>query len=153
MAEQEYSEDFRFLVRIHNTDLDGKRTVANGLVGLTGVNHRLSRVICREAGIEKRAIMGELSDEDIQKLSDTVARIEEFTPAWMRNRQNDPETGEDIHIITSEVGLTLRDDLNRLKKIRSWRGIRHEANLPVRGQRTKANGRKGSTVGVQRKKK
>ncbi len=149
---EEYPEDFRFLVRIHNTDLDGKNTVANGLTGLKGVNHRLSRVICREAGIDRRAVMGELKDDQIEKLAETVARVEDYAPVWMRNRRHDPESGDDRHIITTEVGLQLTDDLNRLKKIRSWRGIRHDANLPVRGQRTKANGRTGATVGVQRKK-
>ncbi|MGB0652394.1 MAG: 30S ribosomal protein S13 [Thermoplasmatota archaeon] len=150
---QEFGEEFNFLVRIENTDLDGKRTVVNALTGLKGVNSRLSRVIAAEAGVEKRELMGNLPPEEIQKIVSTLDRIDEFTPSWMRNRRMDPESGDDKHIIGSEIDLQLRDDLNRLKKIRSWRGVRHENNLPVRGQRTKANGRKGATVGVQRKKK
>jgi small subunit ribosomal protein S13 len=39
-----------------------------------------------------------------------------------------------------------------LKKIRAYRGLRHERGLKVRGQRTKSTGRRGSTVGVSRKK-
>lgn len=150
---EEFGEDFRFLVRIASTDLDGKKTVANGLTGLKGVNDRLSRVIAVEAGLDRRKRLGDLSDEEIAKLQETLDRVDEFLPTWMCNRQMDPDSGEDIHLIGTEIDLTLRDDLNRLKKIRSWRGIRHEANLPVRGQRTKANGRTGMTVGVQRKKK
>lgn len=149
---QEHGEDFKFLVRITNTDLDGTKTVVNALTGLKGVNSRLSRVIASHAGVERRAKIGDLSDADIDKIKASVEAIEEYAPAWMRNRRFDPETGEDHHLIGPEIDLTLRDDLNRLKKIRSWRGIRHEQKLPVRGQRTKANGRTGMTVGVQRKK-
>lgn len=149
---EEYGEDFRFLVRIQSTDLDGKQNVAQGLTGLKGVNDRLSRIVAKEAGLDQRARLGDLDDEQITKLTETIERIEEFTPGWMRNRQMDPESGDDLHLIGTEIDLTLRDDLNRLKKIRSWRGLRHEKNLPVRGQRTKANGRTGLTVGVQRKK-
>ncbi len=149
---EEYPEDFRFLVRLINTDLDGKKNVANALTGLKGVNHRMSRIIASKAGVDRRARMGELSDEQIAALSETLEVLDDFTPAWMRNRRNDPDTGDDIHLVGTEHALVLREDLNRLKKIRSWRGVRHDQNLPVRGQRTRANGRTGATVGVQRKK-
>lgn len=149
---EEYGEDFRFLVRIEATDLDGKKSIAQGLTGLKGVNNRLARLITTEAGLDKRARLGDISDEDLVTLISTIERVSEFTPQWMRNRRMDPETGDDLHQIGTEIDMAHRDDLNRLKKIRSWRGIRHEANLPVRGQRTKANGRTGMTVGVQRKK-
>ena len=149
---EDYGEDFRFLVRLASTDLDGKNTVAQGLTGIKGVNNRLSRVIVAETGLDQNEKLGNLSDEDIEKLGEALERIDEFIPGWMRNRQKDNDTGDDVHIIGSEIDLQLRDDLNRLKKIRSWRGQRHEHNLPVRGQRTKANGRTGLTVGVQRKK-
>jgi small subunit ribosomal protein S13 len=149
---EEYGDDFRFLVRISATDLDGKKNVAQGLTGLKGVNDRLSRLIARETGLDQSARLGDITDEQLAKLGETLERVDDFIPEWMRNRQMDPETGDDIHLIGGEIDLTLRDDINRLKKIRSWRGIRHEANLPTRGQRTKANGRTGITVGVQRSK-
>jgi len=47
----------------------------------------------------------------------------------------------------------LREDLERLKKVRAHRGIRHHCGLRVRGQRTKSTGRRGATVGVIKKKK
>ncbi len=149
---EEFGDDFRFLVRIASTDLDGKKNVAQGLTGLKGVSDRLARLIAAEANLDQHARLGDITDEQLAKLGEVLDSIEDFTPAWMRNRRMDPETGDDAHLIGSEIDLQLRDDLNRLKKIRSWRGIRHEANLPVRGQRTKANGRTGMTVGVQRKK-
>jgi small subunit ribosomal protein S13 len=152
MAE-EFPEDFQYLVRIANTDLDGKKNVVNAMAGIRGVHARLARVITTQAGVNGDSRIGELSQDDIDKLVEALNSVDEYVPSWMLNRRHDPATGEDIHFIGSEIGLQLTEDINTLKKIRSWKGMRHEKNLPVRGQRTKANGRGGATVGVQRKKK
>ena len=71
----------------------------------------------------------------------------------MLNRRKDPVTGEDMHLSESDLTMGVRQDIEFLKKIRAYRGIRHELGLPVRGQRTRSSFRKGRTVGVQRKKK
>jgi small subunit ribosomal protein S18e len=46
----------------------------------------------------------------------------------------------------------LREDIERMKKIKTHKGIRHHWGLKVRGQRTKTTGRRGATVGVTKKK-
>ena len=51
----------------------------------------------------------------------------------------------------TDIELRLRDEINIMKKIRSYRGIRHELGLPARGQRTRANNRKGLSLGVSKK--
>jgi small subunit ribosomal protein S13 len=71
----------------------------------------------------------------------------------MLNRQKDLVTGEDLHLVGTDLIDSLRVDIEREKKTRSWRGIRHYLGLPVRGQRTKTSGRKGATIGVTRKKR
>jgi small subunit ribosomal protein S13 len=48
--------------------------------------------------------------------------------------------------------MVLKDDINRLKMIRCYRGVRHESGHKVRGQRTRSNGRKGLTLGVSKNK-
>jgi small subunit ribosomal protein S13 len=70
----------------------------------------------------------------------------------MCNRTKDYDTGEDLHVVSVELELLVQEDVNRLKKTRSYKGIRHENGHKVRGQRTSSNGRKGSTIGVIRKK-
>lgn len=153
MAKKEIAqkEDFRYLVRIVNTDLDGKRPVVAGLTYVKGISERLSRIIADQAGVPRNERLGNLTDAQLEALVQAIDGVEDLVPAWMRNRQNDPATGEDAHFVGTEVDIQLREDLNRLKKIRSWRGMRHERNMPVRGQRTRSNGRTGMTVGVQRK--
>src|SRR3990167_8425454 len=58
----------------------------------------------------------------------------------------------DIHLLTSDLKLQKDNDIKRMKKIRSYKGVRHSIGQPVRGQRTRSNFRKGSAIGVNKKK-
>ena len=58
------------------------------------------------------------------------------------------ETGKDLHLLTSDIPFTLRNDIERERITASWRGYRHLSGLKVRGQRTRTSGRKGGAVGV-----
>lgn len=61
-------------------------------------------------------------------------------PTWFLNRQKDIVDGKNYHILSNNVDSKLRDDLERLKKIRAHRGLRHFWGLRVRGQHTKTTG-------------
>jgi small subunit ribosomal protein S13 len=69
----------------------------------------------------------------------------------MVNRPKDWESGLDLHAFGPDVEVRLRDDINLMKMIRSYKGVRHETGQKVRGQRTRSNGRTGLTVGVTKK--
>ena len=71
----------------------------------------------------------------------------------MVNRSKDLRTGEDLHIIGNRLDLQFKNDIDRMKKIKSYKGVRHHLKLKVRGQRTKSTGRHGLVVGVMRRKK
>ncbi|WP_440952500.1 30S ribosomal protein S13 [Methanococcoides sp. FTZ1] len=145
-------EEIRHLVRIMNTDLQGSQRVKYALTGIRGIGLRTSRVIVDSTGIDPDAVIGYLPDEDISKLDSAISQFEQNLPVWMLNRQRDPATGEDKHLLGQDIILTLKEDLNDLKKSRAYRGLRHERGLKVRGQRTKSTGRRGSTIGVRKKK-
>lgn len=151
MADQE-NPDFKYIVRVANTDLDGKYHVVPALSIVKGLGLRTAAIVAAKAGVNPYQKIGDLSDEDVTKLQQTLEGIQETLPAWMLNRRKDIDTGDDVHLIGSDLDMKLRDDFNRLKKIRSYRGIRHEENQKVRGQRSRSNGRSGLTLGVQRKK-
>ena len=53
-----------------------------------------------------------------------------------------------MHLLTSDIPFTLRNDIERERITASWRGYRHLSGLKVRGQRTRTSGRKGGAVGV-----
>jgi len=149
--DEEVDEEIQHIVRIAGTDLEGKAQVLYSLTGLKGVNHRTARILVHSAGVDPTKKMGYLLEDEIEKLKDAVTRIESVLPKWMLNRRKDVLTGEDKHIYGSDLPLVLREDLNMMKKTRSYSGIRHERGLKVRGQRTKSTGRRGSVVGVRLK--
>ena len=64
-------------------------------------------------------------------------------PLWFLNRQRDIVDGKNLQILSNGVDSKLRDDLERLKKIRAHRGLRHFWGLRVRGQHTKTTGERG----------
>ena len=79
-------------------------------------------------------------------------RIDYNIPKWFLNRQRDIKEGTFNQLISNALDTKLREDLERLKKIRAHRGLRHYWGIKVRGQHTKSTGRTGRTLGVTRKK-
>ena len=145
------SKDFKYIVRISNTDIDGDKNVVYGIKSIKGIGAHMANLIANESKINKNLKIGDLKDQDIEKLQAIIDKVSESAPSWMLNHRKDYETGEDIHLIGTEIEMHLRDEINIMKKIRSYRGIRHERGLPVRGQRTRANNRKGLALGVSKK--
>jgi small subunit ribosomal protein S13 len=144
-------DDFRYIVRIADTDIDGEKTLARGLTSIKGIGMHMSTLIIDTTGLERNLKMGNLSDNQIEKIQVALENIINTAPNWMLNHRKDIETGKDIHLIGSEIDMRLRDEINIMKKIRSYKGIRHERGLTVRGQRTRGNNRRGLALGVSKK--
>jgi len=149
----EDNEELKYIVRILNTDLDGNRSVQMALTGIKGVGKRNAAVLTQQAEIDPSETLGLLSDETISRLRTVVEAANEHLPVWMKNRRKDLLTGEDKHLMGTDLMLTRREELDIMRKTRSYKGIRHERGLRVRGQRTRSTGRKGATVGVSRKRR
>jgi len=144
-------EDFRYIVRMANTDLDGTRSVAYALTAIGGVGIRVAEAVAHLSGVSRTERLGNLSDADTDRIALTLGKLGEVSPHWMVNRPRDWATGADFHVFGAELEIHRRDDINRMKMIRSYRGVRHEQGQKVRGQRTRSNGRTGLTVGVMKK--
>lgn len=145
-------EELRHIVRILNTDLAGKRQVHMALTGIKGVGRRCAKIFTDRAGVDPTATLGLLPDSEIDKLKKVVEEdAPNILPFWMVNRRGDIETGKDVHVMGMDLNMTLREDLDLMKKMRSYKGLRHERGLRVRGQRTRSSGRTGAIVGVSRK--
>lgn len=148
-------EGFKHLVRIANTDLDGNKQIGIAMKGIKGIGFMFANAVCNMAGVNKSKKTGVLSDEEVSKLNEVIADPAKFKiPIWMYNRRKDYEDNSDKHILTADLDFIKDNDIKILKKIKSYKGIRHSAGLPVRGQRTKSNFRKskGKVTGVKRKK-
>ena len=144
-------KDFRYIVRIANTDVDGSKTVVYGLASIKGIGLNLATLLANKTGIDRNLKIGDLKDGQIEKIQNEIDNIDKNAPSWMLNHRKDIESGKDIHLVGPDIDMRLRDEINIMKKIRSYRGIRHERGLPVRGQRTRANNRKGLSLGVSKK--
>lgn len=137
------------MVRFLSTDIDGNLSVKRALRKVKGISFMFSNAICIKTDIDPNKKIGLLETSDTKKLEEAVkARY----PPWMVNRRKDPETGENKHLIGTGIMLNLREDINAMRKMRSYKGIRHELGQPVRGQRTRSTFRTNKTVGVSRKK-
>ena len=62
-------------------------------------------------------------------------------PDWFLNRKHDFKDGKFSQLVSNQLDTKLRDDLERLKKMRNHRGLRHYWGIRVRGQHTKTTGR------------
>ncbi len=150
-----HNEEYRHLVRVASTDLVGSKSLLYAMTKIKGVSVMFSNAILSVSGIPKDKKAGTLTDSDVAKLNDVITNPSKYKiPEWMFNRRNDYETGENSHLITSDLTFTKENDIKRLKKVKSNRGMRHAWGLPLRGQRTQSNFRKqkGKVTGVKKKK-
>jgi len=143
--------DFKYIVRIANTDINGEKSLIHGLATVKGVGLHMSTMVADLAGLDRMAKIGDLKDDQVEKIKEVLGNINKLGPKWMLNHRKDYETGADLHLIGVDIDTRLREEINIMKKIRSYKGVRHEAGLPVRGQRTRAHGRIGLAMGVSRK--
>jgi len=144
----EDDEDLQYFVRIGQTDLDGTKSLERSLTDMNGIGHRAARIIAQKAGVDRRETFGRLDEDQIDEIVDLVEGFADEVPEWLANHRNDFFSGETTHEIGSDLDLTKRQDINRMKMIDSYKGVRHKRGQKVRGQRTKSTGRTEGTIGV-----
>ncbi|MBQ7793882.1 MAG: 30S ribosomal protein S13 [Clostridia bacterium] len=122
------------MARIAGVDLPREKRVEIGLTYIYGIGLKSSQKILAKNGINPDTRVKDLTEEDVNKLRETIDA--EFTVEGDLRRQ---------------VAL----DIKRLMEIGCYRGIRHRKGLPVRGQNTKNNARtrKGKAKIIANKKK
>ena len=144
---------FQHILRVSNTNLNGKHKIQYAMTAIKGVGRRFSAALLKRADIDPRRRAGELAPAEIEKIMTVLSHPKAYRiPDWFLNRRRDYKDGKTSQLFSQNVDVKLRDDLERLKKIKNHRGLRHAWGLRVRGQHTKTTGRRGRTVGVSRKK-
>ncbi|MDO8460267.1 MAG: 30S ribosomal protein S13 [Nanoarchaeota archaeon] len=140
-----------FLVRILSYDIPGSRNVYAGLTKIKGVSWSISNVVCLKLNIPRKKKIGELTKEDIEKIQTFLKSLQ--IQDYLKNHRFQFESGETKHYLGTDLDMVKDFDIRRLKKIRSYKGVRHSSGLPVRGQRTRSHFRtRGGASGVKRKK-
>ncbi|TXT60233.1 MAG: 30S ribosomal protein S13 [Promethearchaeota archaeon] len=135
------------------TRVDGNARVEYGITQIKGIGKRFAQAVVRQASIDPSMRMGALSEKQLEKIEEVILNPEDNgIPNWMYNRNKDIKTGKDRHVLGNQLEISTKRDIDRMKKIRSYKGIRHRLGLKVRGQRTKSTGRGELVIGVIRKK-
>ncbi|KAI8055265.1 ribosomal protein S13 [Syncephalis plumigaleata] len=144
---------FQHILRLLNTNVEGKQRIMFALTAIKGVGRRYANLCCKKADIDMNKRAGELTNEELERLVNIIQNPLQYKiPKWFLNRQKDIKDGQYAQILSNGLDNKMREDLERLKKIRNHRGLRHFWGLRVRGQHTKTTGRRGKTVGVSKKK-
>lgn len=145
--------EFRHRIRISKTDLQGESPLEYALQEIKGIGRAMARAIIRLTELDPKVQAGYIGDEEVAKIESVLEDpAKHGIPSWMFNRKKDVYSGLDKHLIETDLTMTVQEDISTMKKIRCYRGIRHELRLPCRGQRTRGSFRKGSSMGVKRRK-
>ena len=120
------------MARIAGVNIPNHKHAAIALTAIYGIGRTRAVVICVESGVNPSAKMKDLSDADVDKLRDGVAK---FT-------------------VEGDLRREVTMNIKRLMDLGCYRGQRHRKGLPVRGQRTRTNARtrKGPRKQMQIKK-
>ncbi|HDL02401.1 MAG TPA: 30S ribosomal protein S13 [Candidatus Pacearchaeota archaeon] len=147
-------EEHVVLVRVLGKDIRGDIKINSALTKINGISWGLSNAVCKILGLDRTRYIQDFSKDELKTIEDFMK--DPKVPAFLKNRRNDLETGNDLHISGVDLKLVKEFDLKRMKKIKSYKGIRHTVGLPVRGQRTKGNfrrNRKPSVAAAKKKEK
>ncbi|MGY5144495.1 MAG: 30S ribosomal protein S13 [Candidatus Nitrosopumilus sp. bin_32a] len=143
------AQEYRHIVRIIGNDIRGEKKMIIGLTQIKGLGYSFATAILDTLKINPNSNIGNLTEENVQAIEKLITDpIASNFPIWFLNRRKDIETGANLHLLTSDIPFTLRNDIERERISASWRGYRHLSGLKVRGQRTRTSGRKGGAVGV-----
>lgn len=123
------------------------------MMAIKGIGARYSNLVLKKADIDLNKRAGELSNDELERVVTIMQNPRQYKiPDWFLNRQKDIKDGKYSQVIANGLDTKFREDLERLKKIRAHRGLRHYWGIRVRGQHTKTTGRKGRVMGVTKKK-
>ena len=134
--------DFQHILRICNTNVDGRRKIMYALTAIKGVGRRFSNLILKKCEIDMEKRAGEMTPDEVNKIVNVISNPQQYNfPVWFLNRPRDYKDGKSYHKYANLLDAQLREDVERMKKARQHRGLRHFYGHRVRGQHTKTTGR------------
>jgi small subunit ribosomal protein S13 len=108
------------MARISGVDIPRDKMVEVSLTYIYGIGRPTSIKLLDQAGIGRDTKVRDLTDDEVNRIRELIDKN---------------------HLVEGELRKQVRQDIQRLIEISSYRGIRHRRGLPVRGQRTKTNAR------------
>jgi small subunit ribosomal protein S13 len=134
-------EEYVKLIRILQKDIRGDKKLYRGICDIRGISWTFANAVCTVLNMDRNKKIQDLTQEEIQKIEKFIEDPKGL-PGFLLNRRNDRDEGVDKHVYGADLHLQVDFDIKRLKKIKSYKGVRHMLGQPVRGQRTKSHFRK-----------
>jgi small subunit ribosomal protein S13 len=150
-------KELKGIVRICGKDVNGALELEKAVMYVQGVGMNLSSVlsgiISNELKVDLNTQVGDLTEQQLDQIEQIIRNPQKYNlPHYLYNRQSDPITGKHVHLISNDLVLSLREDVQKEITSRSWKGARHQTRKgKVRGQSTRSSGRGGIAVGVIRR--
>ncbi len=149
-------EGFKGIIRIVGKDIKGEKPLKLALLEIKGFGHPLahavSKLVEKELNISPDTKVGSLSEDQVKALDSLLTSLHTYDlPEFLLNHRKEFFSGENRHLIMNDLVFAVKQDIERERKMFSYRGYRHMYGQKVRGQRTKNTGRRGMAVGVVRK--
>ncbi|KAJ2347630.1 ribosomal 40S subunit protein S18B, partial [Coemansia sp. RSA 2618] len=113
---------FSDMHRVLNTNVSGNIKVMYALTSIKGVGRRYSNLVLKKADIDFSKRAGELSQEELERVVEIIQNPLQYKiPQWFLNRQKDRTSGKYWQLVSNGVDNSLREDLDRMKKVRVHR--------------------------------
>nr|AFK42759.1 unknown [Lotus japonicus] len=110
-------EKFQHILRVLNTNIDGRRKVGYALTAIKGVGRRFAHVVIRKADVDASKRAGELTEEEVDRVVTIIANPRQYKiPDWFLNRQKDIKDGKFSQVTSNNLDTKVREDLERMKK-------------------------------------
>ena len=116
--DEDLGDDFSYILRMADTDMDGLKPLATALTSVKGVGARTAIQICKNTGFDPYNLAGFLTAEQQEELRLAIESYAENVPEWMLNRQRDLESGFDVHINVTASSAS-SEQFERLTSLRA----------------------------------
>ena len=151
--------EFKAILRVADGEVKGEMATGQAISRASGAGFMFANAVVKVLKLDKFKKIGYMTPAELDKIEDVMKNPNKYgIPSWLFNRRKDFDTGEGMHVVSSDLELVKKFDIRRLRRIKSYLGTRHARNdkglkLKVRGQRTRTTGRKKKkSIGVIRKK-
>ena len=109
----------QLLSEVCGNAVKGEHKVMFALTAIRGVGRRFSNMVCKKADVDMNKRAGELTKEEIDKLVDVMQHPLSYKiPVWFLNRKRDVKTGTNSQLIANQLDTKMREDWERMRKIR-----------------------------------
>merc|ERR1711973_955224 len=110
-------DNFQHILRVMNTNLEGKRNTMFAITAIKGVGRRFANIALKKADIDMSKRAGELSEEEVERIITIISNPRQYKiPDYFLNRQKDIKDGKTTQVLSNFLDNKLREDLERLRR-------------------------------------